>query len=112
MMLAPPRTNSVPALKNLPFASARDRVLLSRHCFEKDFRSLSGLAHGGGAFFDRALGQARQDPQVVRQHAPAHGQLPMGKAFAPERSADEIVQDDADPPFGLGTASLQTRELP
>ena len=46
------------------------------------------------------------------EHTPANGQLAMGKSFVPDRRTQEVVQDDADPPFGLRAAALKLDELP
>src|SRR4030095_6317136 len=69
----------------------------------------------GGEFLFFAQGtlrQSREDPQVVRENAPADGELAMGKAFAADGHAEDIMKENSDSAFGLGATTLQTCELP
>src|SRR5207245_10949787 len=62
--------------------------------------------------FSLAFWQASQHPQVVRQHTPADSQLTMLDSFAADRTAQEVVNDNADAPFSLRATSLELDEFP
>ena len=62
--------------------------------------------------FDLALRQPSQHPEVVREHRPVNRQLPVPKAFAADGRVQEVVNDNADPAFGLGATALQFNEFP
>jgi len=48
----------------------------------------------------------------VREHPPADRELAMSKSFAADRTAQEVVNDNADASFGLRATPLQLDELP